>query len=123
MIRGAIITNNRPAIIVNIGWKEMVQQVVAIIDTGFTGELKIPPESMRDFNVFPTHTERIELANKSIVPMPACLLEVSLEGEVKTVEAVVDEGDILIGVGLLKKFGYILKIDFKHRNIELTKAV
>ncbi len=42
MIKG-IIHNNRQLISLVIGWKLGVQELVTLVDTGFTGELKNIP--------------------------------------------------------------------------------
>lgn len=48
-----------------------------------------------------------------------CLVDVSLDDKKVRVEAIVQQGDILIGIGLLKKFCSVLKIDFRTNIIEL----
>ena len=40
MVRG-IVHKNRPVIKLTVGWGQKTQKVVTLVDTGFTGELKL----------------------------------------------------------------------------------
>lgn len=120
MIRG-IVHKNRPFISIIIGWRLGVQEIVALVDTGFTGELKIPEEKISDLGLMLTHTEPVRLADDNIVNMPASLALVSMEGAVNMVNVLISKGISVIGVGLLKRFGYILNINFKQDSLTLQK--
>ncbi len=47
-------------------------------------------------------------------------LLVSMENIAHTVSALISQGETLIGVGLLKRFGYILTADFRYDTITLN---
>src|SRR3989344_7934755 len=104
MIRG-VVNNNRPLIPLTVGWKLGVQDIIALVDTGFTGELKLPPEKVLELGLHTTHTEPIKLGDDSTVNMQASLAVVSMEGIPNVVNVLIDKGIPLIGVGLLRRFG------------------
>ncbi len=120
MIHGGIY-NNRPLIPLSVGWKLKAQEITALIDTGFTGELKISSKEAMELGIETTHTELVTLANESTVGMPVGLAQVSMEGIQSTVEVLISDGMPIIGVGLLKKFGYILSINFPANIVSLKK--
>lgn len=120
MLRG-VIHNNQPLIKLVIAWNLGVQEIVALVDTGFTGELKIPPSKVSELSLQITHTEPICLANEKIVNMQASIAAVSMEGVAKVVNVLISDGMPIIGVGLLKRFGYILKANFKRDFLILEK--
>lgn len=120
MIRG-IVHQNRPFISIIVGWRLGVQEIVALVDTGFTGELKIPQEKISELGLILTHTEPVRLADESLVNMPASLALVSIEGAVNMVNVLISKGMPVIGVGLLKRFGYALNINFKYDTLTLQK--
>ncbi len=120
MIHGGIY-NNRPLISLSVGWKLKAQEVTALIDTGFTGELKISKKEATELGVETTHTELVTLADESTVGMSAGLAQVSMEDTQKTIEVLISNGMPIIGVGLLKKFGYILNINFPANIVSLKK--
>src|SRR3990167_9054114 len=107
MIKG-IIHNNRPLISLVVGWKLGVQDLIALVDTGFTGELKISPEKAVELGLQITHTEPVTLADEKTVNMQASLALVSMEGVMNVVNVLVSQGIPIIGVGLLRRFGYAL---------------
>ena len=72
MIKG-IVHNNRPLISLIVGWKLGVQEIVALVDTGFTGELKLSPEKATELGLQTTHTETVMLADEKTVNMQASL--------------------------------------------------
>src|SRR3989338_3860829 len=112
MIKG-VIHNNRPLISLVVGWKLGVQDLIALVDTGFTGELKISPEKAIELGLQTTHTEPVILADEKTVNMEASLALVSMEGSANTVSVLIAQGIPIIGVSLLRRFGYTLNIDFK----------
>lgn len=122
MIRG-IIHNNRPFISLIVGWRLGVQDTVALVDTGFTGELKISPEKALELGLQITHAEPVTLADEKTVYMQASLALVSMEGVRNVVNVLVSQGTPIIGVGLLRRFGYALNMDVKYNSLILQKSV
>lgn len=122
MIRGTI-HNNRPFISLIVGWRFGVQETVALVDTGFTGELKISPEKALELGLQITHAEPVTLADEKTVYMRASLAVVSMEGIRNVVNVLVSQGTPIIGVGLLRRFGYALNMDVKYNSLILQKSV
>lgn len=120
MVRG-IINNNRPLISVIIGWKLGVQEAVALVDTGFTGELKISPEKALELGLQVTHTEPVTLGDENTVNMEASLALVSMEGVVNVVNVLIAKGIPIIGIGFLRRFGYSLNLEVKYNSLILKK--
>ena len=104
-----------------IAWTQGVQDHISLIDTGFTGELKMSEEKAKEIGLKVTHTQPVTLADSSIRVMSASIALVSLEGVTNLVNVLISPGDTIIGVGLLKKFQYLLNIDFKFNQLSLQK--
>ena len=122
MIEGNI-ANNRPYIPLTIGWGSAVENIVALVDTGFSGGIKIPPRSVDDLGLSVSHTESVILGDGQTVNMAASTVYVDMGGIVNIVNAVIAPGDIVIGVGLMKKFGCLLTADFKHSRLRLKSQI
>lgn len=120
MIKG-IIHNNRPLISLTVGWKLGVQELIALVDTGFTGELKISPEKAVELGLQTTHTEPVTLADENQIYMQASLALVAMEGVTNVVNVLISKGIPIIGVGLLRRYGYALNMDVKHNSLILQK--
>ena len=120
MIKG-IIHNNRPLISLVVGWKLGVQELIALVDTGFTGELKISPEKALELGLQTTHTERVTLADENEIFMQASLALVDMEGIANVVNVLISKGIPIIGVGLLRRYSYALNMDVKYNSLILQK--
>ena len=120
MIEG-IVSNNRPLIGLIVGSKLGVQEIVALVDTGFTGELKMSSEKATELGLQITHTERVMLGDEKTIDMHASLVWVSMEGTANVVNVLIARGMPIIGVSLLRRFGYTLNINFKHDLLFLQK--
>ena len=118
MIHGTI-TNDRPHIPLTIGWGSVVENIVAIVDTSFTGGIKIPPESVGNLGLAVSHTELVVLGDGQVVNMAASIVYVDMEGRVEVANAIVAPGDIVIGVGLMKKFSCLFNADFHNSKIRM----
>lgn len=120
MIKG-VIYNNRPLIPIIVGWTLGVQDMVALLDTGFTGELKISNEKATELGLSITHTERVSLGDDREVNMAAALAVASMENAANVVNVLISPGEPVVGVGLLRRFGYILTADFRYNILSLQK--
>jgi|SRR3989344_4541389 len=120
MIKG-VVHNDRPLISLIVGWRLGVQEIVALVDTGFIGELKISSEKAVELGLQTTHTEPVMLANENTINMPASLAVVAMEDLEKVVNVLIGQGQPTIGVGLLRRFGYGLHINFKRDSLILRK--
>ena|SRR3989338_10204225 len=121
MIQGLLRKDNRPAVPLSIGWSLGIQKIVAIVDTGFSGEVKLPPDIAVELGLTPTHVQAVLLANEQIAEVSASLAFVVIEGEKEEVGVLVAKGMPIMGVGLLSRLGFKLTVDFKARTVSLEK--
>lgn len=121
MIQG-VIHNNKPLISVIVGWRYGVQEIVALVDTGFTGELKLSPQTASELGLDITHTEPVTLADDKTTNMEASIAVVSMEGTPKMVSVLIAPGMLpIVGVELLRRFSYVLSMNFKENILVLQK--
>ena len=122
MIKG-IIYENRPLIRIAVGSSLGIQEIMALVDTGFTGELKLSQKSASELGLKITHAEPVTLANEETITMQASLAEVALEGVKNTVSVLIDAGLMpIIGIGLLRSFGYKkINFDFDYNILTLER--
>lgn len=120
MIRGHII-KNRPFIGLTVAWKESVQDVVVLIDTGFTGEIKITKEVATDLNLEVTGVTNVQLGDRQEAIMATALALVSISGVSRVVTVLIGEGDVLVGMGLLKKFNCLLTLNFANNTLQIER--
>ena len=121
MIRGLLGKENRPLIPLVVGWNRGVQEITALVDTGFSGELKVSPKLIEELGLEITHAQPVLLANGTSTTMQASLAFVAMEGDTKEVNVLISEGQAVIGGGLLKSFGYKLIVDYKEDLVTLEK--
>lgn len=89
-----------------------MQELIALVDTGFTGELKVSPQTAQELGLEITHTQTIALGDGSSVIWSAALPYVSIEHKKLEVSVLIAQGPTIIGVSLLKNFGYTLTLNF-----------
>lgn len=94
---------------------------VAIIDTGFNGELELPQDLRSHLNAqFVGRVASLLAANQRIEE-DVYLVDFPFDGEMRRVQATfVDGQEILIGTGMLR--AYRLRVDFPARTMTLEKA-
>lgn len=121
MISGVLGKANRPLIPLVVGWNRGVQEIVALVDTGFSGELKMPSKTIDELGLEITHAEQVLLANGEHAYMRASLAFVAMEGDTQEVNVLISDGPAVIGGGLLRLFGYKLTVDYKVDSVTLEK--
>jgi predicted aspartyl protease len=120
MLHGRIY-EDRPLLPVTIGWKENLQDIILLVDTGYTGEVKLTPRQVQELGIEVTHTRDVRYGDGKPVTREYGIARVSLEGSQKTVSVLIDEGVSVIGVQLLRDFGYKLTVDFPSDEFVLEK--
>ena len=123
MIRGLFVHTapNTPVFELRLSWQGAVAKEYFVLDTGFTGELKITPDTARGLGLLPLASQRLILADTTAVEIPITEVEAEMEGGVRPVAAIIAPGAQLAGIGLLTKFGYKAVVDCKYRTVELHK--
>lgn len=115
------IKNNQPIIPVTVAWKLNLQEIVALVDTGFTGELKVSKATAKALGLEVFAVRYIALGDGHLVQWETSLAFVSLEGIMKSVSVLIGDGQEIIGVSLLRNFGYSLIMDFEANSFVLQK--
>jgi clan AA aspartic protease len=89
------------------------QQVEAVIDTGYTASLTLPPALIQALGLRWQAVDRFRLADGRITILDVYEAKVTWDGKVRQI--LVDEADAdpLIGMRLLK--GHELKMQVRHR--------
>jgi len=121
MIQGLIGKENRPLIPLVVGWNRGVQEIPALVDTGFSGELKMPSKMIDELGLEITHAQAVLLADGTSATMRASLAFVAMEGITHEVTALISNGPAVIGGALLRRFGYKLIVDYKEDSVALEK--
>ena len=116
------IQDDKPLIPIDIGLGQNIQRLPALVDTGFTGELKIPENIARDANASITEVKNLYFANGEAIPHGVGRVHVDIERIQKEVNVFIGNGPVLIGVKLLRNFGYTLKMDFIGNVFYLERA-
>jgi predicted aspartyl protease len=105
MIRGLFIGNS-PWIEVVIGWGQSVRKPLAILDTGFSGDLQVTPQIARELNLQIYGAIKTQIANGQVVSVPIALAVTSMEGVKKYIEVLIADSVPLVGISFLTKFSY-----------------
>jgi clan AA aspartic protease len=121
MIRGLVARDNRPLIPLVVGWNRGVQEIPAMVDTGFSGELKIPDRMIAELGLRVTHAQTVLLADGTTATMQACLVFVMMEGVKREITALISSGPAVVGGTLLKHFSYKLIVDYRSESVLLEK--
>lgn len=121
MIAGKFI-RGIPFIRVAIASESTVRRPAVIVDTGFTGDLQIPPDLADELGLETPTVTRAQIANGQIIEVPVALADAALEGQVHNVEVLISTGLPLAGIGIFSKFGYKVTVDCKNKTIVLEKA-
>ena len=116
MIEGTVTDDGVPAIETEIG----DEQCMAIIDTGFNGELELP-ERLRSFvNARFVGRATSLLAANQRIEEDVFLVDFPFDDRIVRSQATFADGDtILIGTGMLRD--YRLQIDFPARIVAIEK--
>ena len=97
------------------------KKLLALIDTGFNGELQLPFQEAFPLGLLLVGTEDVSLADNSIRNCFICLGTVTLEGKTEIMNIMLQPtGDILLGTKLLEKLGKELVVDFVNKSVEVN---
>ena len=117
MISGTVTNDGVPTITVSV----LGQDWIAVVDTGFNGDLELP-EALHD-TLNARHVGRVmsELAGGHVIEEDAYLVEFPFDGlPVKADATFVAKSEILIGTRLLRT--YRLDLDFVAGALHLTRV-
>ena len=116
MITGSVSEDGVPSISVNVASREWL----AIIDTGFNGDVELPQALFGELNTQPAGRIRSALAGGQMIEEDAFLVEFPFDGQMlRVIATFVSEAQILFGTNLLRD--YYLQIRFKSRTVRLER--
>lgn len=76
-------------------------EVEFVVDTGFDGELAVPPDLARRLDILAQGHKSLELADGSIIVSPFVTIELDWEDELRPTEVLVLDGSPLLGAALM----------------------
>jgi clan AA aspartic protease len=104
-LRGRVVSGGREAVIVITVLNDFTNgatEVEAIIDTGFTGHLTLPPEMVRSFSLPKRGFVEAELADGGVASLEVFDVRLLWHGEPRRVPVYVTGGAPLVGMSLLR---------------------
>lgn len=111
MIKGYI-NNHKPFVKIKVSWDNRALETEALVDTGFTGELLLPERitsslgvTSKEMQIVYVGTDHAEVLNKAYI-------DVELENNTQRVKTLIGGEQGIIGMGILEKFDYELKVRF-----------
>jgi clan AA aspartic protease len=116
MILG-IVNANREAtiqiVILGLGGEqhEAAIEIVAIIDTGFTGFLTVPPALIQRLDLPWLCREPGILADGSVENFDVYVATVMWNGERRTIEVEAVESESLLGMGMLERYSLFIEVE------------
>ena len=124
MIRGLFLHNapNTPVVELAVSWEEAVARHYFVLDTGFTGDLKVTPDTAQKLGLIPFAIEEVAVADGQRIDAGIAMVIAHLENAAGPIIALIAPGAQLAGIGLFTKFGYKAVVDCKYRTVELHKA-
>ena len=124
MIRGLFLHTapNVPVFEVPLEWQGITTKQYFVLDTGFTGELKITPETAQELGLAPAVVQKIVMADDTTVETPISEVHAEMEDMIRPATVIIAPGPHLAGIGLFTKFGYKAVVDCKYRTVELHRA-
>ena len=122
MVEGIFHNEVIPMIPVSLAWNRGTQTTLAILDTGFSGDLQITPTIARELGIQQKSFLFATMADGITREVPVSLAIAAMENTGATVQVIISEGAMLAGIGLLTKFGYKAIVDCKHKKVQLQKA-
>ena len=121
MVQGKII-GNIPFVKITVGYGTTVQNPIAVLDTGFTGDLQITPEMAEELELETFGISSAKISNGEIIKVATSIATAYMEGETHSIEVLISEGLLLVGIGFLSKFEHKAIVNFKNKIIEIGKA-
>ncbi len=84
------------------GRSSMRARVQAVIDTGFSEFLTLPPHAIRALGLRPEYEESLVLANGQTTKLVVYAASIDWDGHMREVKVLESDGDPLIGMKMLR---------------------
>lgn len=111
-----------PTVKVLVEFNEAVSYPEFILDTGFSGDLKVDRQTAFELGIEKLDVTHIDNANGQRIPVGFAYGFAELEGKKKSVEIIVADGPHLLGINFLSTFGYKAVVDCKNWLCHLETA-
>ena len=113
MITGAVKSDEARIRLTVKGWRGREQEVEAVIDSGFTGALTLPPALIATLGLRWRSVDRATLADGSTCVFQVYVGKLIWDGKVRTILVAEADADPLVGMRLLR--GHELKMHVRAR--------
>ncbi len=112
MIEGVVNAAYEPVITIVVqGQAGRTREIEAVIDTGFTGFLTVPPLLATELGLDFRGTSRATLADGSEVMLPSYGIAVLWDGQPRYVEADAANATPLVGMRMLDRHNLIVEVE------------
>jgi predicted aspartyl protease len=122
MVEGKFINGDRLIIQASIAWGQIIQSPYFLLDTGFTGDLVVPPEVARDLGITLDGVTIMKMADNKTVPVKSGVAYGVMEGKTLYIKVLVSEGIPMLGISFLELFQYVAIVDCKNKKVSLEVA-
>lgn len=119
MVEGKFIETNKPVIQASIAWGQVIQSPYFLLDTGFSGDIVVPPEVARDLGVTLDGVTTMKTVDNKQVYVKSGTAFGVMEGQSVYITILVAEGMPLLGISFMEKFGYKAIVDCKLKTVML----
>lgn len=113
---------NLPYIRLGLVFAGRIVQSDFVIDTGFSGDLKIDRQTARELGVLATYETRFVNANGEIVFVEFVQGYAEMENKRVPIRIVIVNGPQLAGMGLFSASGYDVIVSGKNRTARLERV-
>lgn len=124
MVHGSFLTDrDLPTIQVPIAFGQTVLLPTFILDTGFSGEIKVDEQTASELGIIAQGVGYIDNANGQRISAKFSPGYAELEGKKKLISIIIADGPHLAGIGLFSLFGYKVVVDCKNKTAHLESTI
>jgi len=108
-----------PVLRVTVSFRKIVLSPYFILDTGFSGDLKIDERTAADLGIVSPGVGKFTNANGELVLAGTAQGYAEMEGKKAPITIIIKKGAHLAGIGLFSVFGYKAVVDCKKKEAYL----
>jgi|SRR5580704_7231365 predicted aspartyl protease len=124
MVHGSFLADrDLPTIQVAVAFGQTVLFPTFILDTGFSGDIKVDQQTAEELGIIAQGVGYIDNANGERVPAQFSPGYAEMEGKKKPISIVIANGPHLAGIGLFSLFGYKVVVDCKNKTAHLESTI
>jgi predicted aspartyl protease len=124
MVHGAFLADrDLPTIQVPVAFRETVLFPTFILDTGFSGYIKVDQQTADELGIEVQGVTHIDIANGERIPAGVSTGYAELENKKKPIDIIIAKGSPLAGMGLFTLFEYKVVVDCKNRTAHLESTI